>query len=289
MPPQPKPAPQGLGGMDLGAVAGGARAETNQRISGQSSLVDAYLDQVLGQANAQNAAGSERDQRRLAFERQRAIMAEALERERMGQDAALQRARIEHAASSQRAQIGAASSEGGLDRDHRSRVAERQRDFELGQAAMERPDEGDMLREALENQLLALQVQAAEKELGPKTPEFEPYDVSADRGALLSAGRKRDLRQTTFTDTKKGNPGFELFFDPGRKFFDSPDQRTVTTYDDLMSTAKGYMHEPFGETTVGDAPNEMIRRIEALARNRPQLASLLLRDIGYYGYNAAQE
>lgn len=264
--PAPKPAPgpnPGLGGLNLAALASQSMAETDRRIAGQSSLIDTYLDQVLGLNNARNSAESERDERMKSFQRQQALLREQLDRQRMTQDEAMQRARIQ-----------AASSEGDKSRAHRSVLSAEERAFELGQAATQQD------RQALENRMLELQIQQMEREVGPQNPQFGRHVASADRGAALSPGRQQDLRETTFTE-KTGGGGFKLpnigllGGDGNIRIGGSLERTQTTTYDDLARDAEGIVNE------YGEDPNEVTRRIKLLARERPQLASLLLYDLGY--------
>lgn len=237
-------------GVDLAGLASQGRAETNTRIAGQSSLMDSYLEQVLGMKAAEGQAATERDLRMQDFERQQALMREQLQRSRQGQDAALQRARIE-----------AAAAEGLKDRDFRTAMTAEERAFELGQAATQRDSQ------ALQDRLLELQVQQMEQELGNVGGGFGQNVISADRGAELSAGRQDALRGVTFDERTGG--GFFNFL-PG----DQRGTRTVD-YGDLSQSALGIVDQ------YGEDPNEVVRKIRELARQRPQLASLLLHDIGY--------
>lgn len=282
--PAPRPAPgatnptvlpmnQGLGGLNLSAMAAAGGAETDRRIAGQSGLIGAYLDQVLGMNSAKNAASSERDQRMLAFERQQALLQEQMQRERGNQEAVLQQARI-----------GAQASESGANREHSAAMNAERRAFELGQAAMQQPG----TREALEDQLLAMQVQQMAQELNPPQPTFGRGVVAADRGDALSAGRQDELRRKTFVENTGGGgitlPNIGLGGGGNLRLGGAPERTETTTYDDLQQGARGLLSS-YGQHTATPNPDMLTQKLLDLTRNQPQLASLLLSDLGYY--NAA--
>ena len=274
--PAPRPAPgpnPGLGGMNLNALAGAARGETDRRIAGQSGLIGAYLDQVLGMNSAKNAASSERDQRMLAFERQQALLQEQMQRERGNQEAVLQQARL-----------GSQASEGNADRAHSAAMNQSRRDFELGQASMQQPGE----RETLENRLLEMQVRQMEQELNPPRQTFGRGVVAADRGDALSAGRQDELRRKTFVENTGGGgitlPNIGLGGGGNLRLGGSPERTETTTYDDLQQGARGLLSS-YGQHTATPNPDMLTQKLLDLTRNQPQLASLLLSDLGYY--NAA--
>lgn len=142
-----------LGGLDLMAINRSGQAETGTRIANQKSLLQAYLDDVLGLQSGEIGAMTERDKRLQDFERGQAAM----------RTAAAQWA-ADRAASGGEAERTFASDEARKDREQKDWVREQTQGFELGYAAGPKPPE----------------------EQGPQLSDFGAQTVDPNRGGLLA-------------------------------------------------------------------------------------------------------
>lgn len=160
-----------VGGLNLSSLADQGRAESQTRIAGQGSLIDAYLAQNLGEQQAGFQADSERDQRMAEFRRNQALMQEQLEAARRGQQASLARG-----------QMASAAEEAAAQREFESAMLAQEQAFELGQIAAMR-----------------------EESLAPT--KFGRGEVSFDRGWAISDGKADEIRGSNLIEGKGGGWG----------------------------------------------------------------------------------